>query len=614
MAFGSTDLRAQSQFDASYDGHSRCLRQPFMHAFGIQAQWVKFKLKTRLLLWCAGLLALAYLMPNHYSPWLSFHGEVVAALAFAPLMVWAALRRGPIPALALGALALALVPVAQVVLGQVFLAGDGWMVMLYLLGFALVALAGSRLASEALQTPQTLQGLNLFWGALVLAAYVSVAIALQQWLGQGGGGIYRVDLPPGGRPFANLAQPNQLATLLLLALAAHVALFEAGRLRAGVALLGVLFLVCGLVLTGSRTVLLALVWLWPAYAFMRRRCGLRTQPAAVVGASLFFAAVSALWPFLNQMLLLSVDVPTAFNRLDSPGARTVFWTSMLDAVSRAPWQGYGWAQIGLAQTETALEYPAVHEYFYSSHNLFLDLLLWNGVPLGLSVIVGLLAWLVWQLRQCRDPLSWSAMVAIGFVFSHAMVEYPLEYAYFLLPVGFLMGILSAVHPSRADKMGEALAPKLQRVALAGVAGLALAVIVKVVVEYPVWEQDWRYLKFQEARIGEPERGELPSPILLTQLDGLMKFSRAVARPGMSGDELEWMRRVSGRFGHASGMYRYALALALNHRPVEARMALRRLCQMQSKPMCLSAQREWADMARDKYSQLAQIPFPIPDAK
>ncbi len=548
-------------------------------------------------------------MPNHYSPWLSFHGEVVAALAFAPLMVWAALRPGHLPAFAVGALALALVPVVQVILGQVFFAGDGWMATLYLLGFALVVLAGSRWASEELASAQTLQGLNLFWGALMLAAYVSVAIALLQWLGLGGGGIYMADLPPGGRAFGNLAQPNQLATLLLMALAAHVALFEAGRLRAGVALLGVLFLVGGLVLTGSRSVLLALVWLWPAYGLMRRRCGLRTRPAAVVAVSLFFILLSALWPVLNRVLLLSSDVSIALERLDSAGGRTVFWWSMLDALGHAPWAGYGWAQIGLAQTATALDYPAAHQYFYSSHNLFLDLLLWNGIPIGLSIIAGLLAWLVWQLRQCRDPLSWCAMVTIGFVLSHAMVEYPLEYAYFLLPVAFLIGILSAVHPSRADSLGERFAPKFQRVVLAAVATLALALFIKMLAEYPVWEQDWRYMRFQEAHIGEPEHVELPSPILLTQLDEFMRFSRTDARPGMSDIELEWMRRVSGRFGHASGMYRYALALALNQRPTEASLALRRLCQMQSEAMCRSARREWADTARNKYPELAQIPFP-----
>lgn len=566
------------------------------------------------MVWCATVLALAFLMPNHYSPWLSFHSEVVAALAFAPLMLWASWHRGPLPALTIGALLLALVPLLQIMSGQIFFAGDGWTSALYLLGFSLAILAGSRWTNESIQTSTKLQDLNYFWVGLAAAAYISVAIALLQWLGMGAGGIYMADMPPGGRAFANLAQPNQLATLLLLALAAHIALFEAARVRAAFALSGALFLTIGLVLTGSRSVLLALVWLWPAYGLLWRRCDLRTTPLAVIAVSVFYIVLSWLWPLLNQALLLSPDVPVALDRLDSSDVRTVFWTSMLDALGHSPWVGYGWAQIGLAQSATALDYAAVHQYFDSSHNMLLDLLLWNGVPIGLCVIGGLLAWLVWQVRQCRDPIAWTALLAIGFVLSHAMVEYPLQYAYFLLPVGFLMGVLSALHPSPADQLCKRLPQKVQRVVMVAAAVLTLALFGKLIVEYPVWEQDWRFMRFQEARIGEPEHVDLPHPILLTQLYEFMKFSRTEAKSGMSADQLEWMRQVSGRFGHASAMYRYALALALNQHPEEASQALRRLCQMHTEVRCAAAQYEWGHAAQDKYPMLKQIPFPVTSKK
>ena len=52
--------------------------------------------------------------------------------------------------------------------------------------------------------------------------------------------------------------------------------------------------------------------------------------------------------------------------------------SMIDAIGRSPWAGYGWGQIGVAQTATALDYPATHEFFDSSHNLLIDLALWAG--------------------------------------------------------------------------------------------------------------------------------------------------------------------------------------------------------------------------------------------
>lgn len=78
---------------------------------------------------------------------------------------------------------------------------------------------------------------------------------------------------------------------------------------------------------------------------------------------------------------------------------------------------------------------------------------------------------------------------------------------------------------------------------------------------------------------------------------------------MQASELDWMRRVSARFGHSSGMYRYALALALNNQVAEATLALRRLCHMQSTATCQSAKRSWIELTRDKYPQLKKAPFP-----
>lgn len=575
----------------------------------LPSQSERLEVQAWLIRWCTVVLTAAFLLPNHYPPWLAFHSELAATLAFAPLIVWAVWQSGPLPMLTVGAFGLALVPIAQFAAGQIFFAGDGWMSSLYLSGFALVVLAGYRTTLAEPVGKPSLASLDVLWVAFVLAGYSSVALALRQWLELGPMDLYGVDVPPGGRAFANLAQPNHLATLLLLAIAAHAVLFETGRLRAGVALPGVLFLASGIVLSGSRSALLALAWLLPTVGLMRRRCSLRTRITAVLGVSFFFVIAMALWPGINEALLLPADVSTALDRLDSPGVRTVYWRSMLDAIGRSPWFGYGWAQIGVAQTVTALDYPATNSYFYNAHNVLLDLLLWNGVPIGLSIILGVTAWFAWQVRQCHDPLSWCALVAIGVVINHAMVEYPLSYTYFLFPVGFLMGALSAAHRTSRNMSRVCMPLQLQRVAVLTAALLTATVFAKVAWEYPFWEQDWRNLRYQEARIGTPERDDLPRFILLTQLDEAMRFSRTEARPGMQALELDWMRRVSARFGHSSGMYRYALALALNNQVAEATLALRRLCHMQSTATCQSAKRSWLELTRDKYPQLKQAPFP-----
>lgn len=567
-------------------------------------------LVTWLVLWAAGLVLLAFLLPNHYPPWQSFHSELATAIAFSPLVVWAVCRRGQLPALTLGGLLLTIVPLAQLAFGQIYFSGDAWINALYLSGFALVVLAGARWEGVQALTRAPLEGLAPLWIGLILAGYGSVGVAALQWLGTAGMGIYVAGLPPGGRAFANLAQPNLLATLLLMAVGAHVALFETRRIARVPAFAGVALLVFGLALTGSRSVLLAMVWFLPAYGFMRHRCGLRLAPVGVAAACLLLVLLVIGLPAIDEVLLIE-GLPTAVNRMETLGIRTVYWQSMIDAIGRAPWFGYGWSQIGVAQTVTALDYPATLSYFDSSHNLFLDLMLWNGVPIGLLIIVGLLSWLWKQISRCRNAATWSVLMAVGFVFSHAMVEYPLSYAFFLLPVGFLMGALTTAQPTRGDGLiadGEA---SRVRTAVLILAVAACGVLIKVASEYPTWEQDWRFLRYQEARIGDPLRAEIPPHILLTQLDELMKFTRTDARPGMSVEELEWMRRVSTRFGHASVMYRYALALGLNGQAKEALLALRRLCAMHTEALCRSARQNWTEIGQRTHPQLTTIPFPAP---
>ncbi len=567
-----------------------------------------------LLLWCALLLTLAFIAPNHYPPWRSFHGELLAAVAFMPLMLWAAWPIRPAPALAIAILSLGFVPLIQAGLGQIFFIGDAFMAWLYLAGTSLCMLAGWRWTSEKIEKIKTPQGPRTILIALVLTAHLSTGIALAQWTGLTLGGIFIAEVPPGDFSFGNLAQPNQLATLLLLGIAAHLALFEARRLRASIALFGIAFLIFGIVLTGSRSVVLALIWFLPAYGFMRHRCKLRTTPAAVICMILCFFTFSLLWQPMNQWLLFGTnEAGNVFARLNSAGVRSIIWSSMIDAILRSPWQGYGWMQICLAQNATALDYPAPFLYFYSAHNLFIDLLLWNGIPVGGLVILGLLIWFIWQIRQCRDPASWSMLISIGFVFSHAMVEFPLNYTYFLFPIAFLMGILSKLHPTRLDGLADKLTLKSQHIAFLSATAVGAILSVKVTTEYPIWEQDWRDLRFQEARIGNPQRGKLPNTILLNQLDESMRFARAEPHPGMTDAELDRMRKVSSRFGYASAMYRYALALALNQRPKEAELTLQKLCYMHPPALCHSAQRDWEERSQSREPQLAQVHFPpIPD--
>ena len=561
-------------------------------------------------MWGAMVLLVAYVLPNHYSPWSSVHQELGALLALGPIMVWASFHARWVPLLTVVAVALSFSPLLQLLNGQLYFSSDGWMAWLYLVGFAIAVSAGACYAAdEKGADAPSFSPLIWLWTAVILAALVSVNIQLHQWLSLGDRGIYIAELPPAYRPFGNLAQPNQLATLLLFGLMGVLFLWERQHLRGKLGLLAALTLVSGLVMTGSRSVLLTLVWLLPAYGLMRRRCHLRTTPTAIVCLVGFYALLSFSWPSINNALLLPSDANTAVERMTAPGIRTVFWRAMADAIGQAPWLGYGWGQIGSAQVLTTLSYPPTYSSFDSAHNLFLDMALWAGLPVALGLAVVVLLWFGWQVYRCRDPSSFAVLAAVGVVFSHAMVEFPLSYAYFLLPVGFWMGCLSAVAPTKFDVVHPKLPRAILRSLSLGLGSGALALSVGVIAEYFPFEADWALMRYQHARIGNLEVTQPPEAIVLTSLREFLRFSRTDAKSGMSAQDLEWMRRVSERYPYAAPMYKYALAQALNGRTAGYQLTLRRLCSMQTVASCESAKQDWAELTQYRFPQLAATPFP-----
>jgi len=550
----------------------------------------------------ASLLGLgAWLAPNHYPPWASFHSEAQMAAAGLLALSTAFRRAGqpaaPLTPLLASAAALALVPLMQAAWGLTLFAGDAWMAFAYLMGFALAIWTGQRLAA--------LHGrgavVERVMGLVLVAAVASMGLAMYQWLSLQGLGIFAADLPPGGRPFANLGQPNHLATLLFLGLVGGLYLYEVGRIGAWVAALLTVFLEFGLAMTTSRTAWLAMSSLILALWLLQPRASLRLSRKAVVAIALAFMAWLLLWPVLNDVLLLSSG--RTFSNQTAADPRSVLWSTAKEAIGREPWLGYGWNQGLVAQSRVVIEQPAGGRLIDSYHNLLLDLMVWNGIPLGVAIFGGLSWWGWRQLARARDATSVMTLTALMGVFAHAMVELPLSFAYFLLPVGLLMGLLD-------DGAGKMAGPRIPQSAvglvaagMAGLAGLIVADYVKV-------EANMRVLRFEIAGIGNAQfTSEAPELMLLTQWREYLRFARIEPRPGMNPDELAWMGQVTERFPYTHAQFKLSLALALNGQPDAAAMSLRRLCSLHTAIRCSDRLAEWRELAQSTYPQLAATPLP-----
>jgi multisubunit Na+/H+ antiporter MnhF subunit len=77
----------------------------------------------------------------------------------------------------------------------------------------------------------------------------------------------------------------------------------------------------------------------------------------------------------------------------------------------------------------------------NSHDIFIDLLAKTGL-IGLAIVLfGLIGWLVRVVRAPQSASRVFGIALIGVLTMHALVEYPQQYMFFLLPAMFVFGLL-----------------------------------------------------------------------------------------------------------------------------------------------------------------------------
>lgn len=554
-----------------------------------------------LTLWSA-LLSLAWLVPNHFPPWSAFHADAWLALimligATAPLWrVRSSLGWHGLPCLAA---VLVIVPWFQFALGLLPFAGQAWMSSTYLLGFLLALLIGARWESGS--PGQLAQALLL---AIGVAALVSVWLQFYTWLGLWEGNlmdIWSMGLS-GDRPYANLGQPNNLATLLLWGLLACLWAYVKGHMGRFSAIFTAIFLLPGLALTQSRMGLLALTIMLLASWFWRRLWPSRRLPWVATSLYLYFLACPLVLRWLHTVLLLGEG--GSLVRLQQQGElRLSAWRLFAQAVLERPWAGYGWTELGSVQMAVAERFPTLGVTFGHSHNLFLDLVLWSGLPIGMFASLALVRWFWRRFKAIRRPDDATLFLLLVVVGIHAMVELPLHYAYFLLPTGLLMGVLNT-------RLGVLVVRTSPRWTLA-ILWLGTALVLGAVIrDYFLVEASYNTLRFEKARIGlgKTPPGSPPNVLVLTQHREWIRSARYEVHMGMSPQELAWLTAITTTYPSTGAVYRLATALALNDQPDKARSWLQKVCKITDEQECQLVQRTWAEESRNN-PRLAAIQWP-----
>ena len=538
----------------------------------------------------------------HVLPWVSWHSEVLAFLAalfFICKTVFSQRGKGSSPTVVL--------PVAaKPLLWLCFLIGMQW-------GVGLIPFFGDVLVNWAylllcvaclvwgLQSSTVKPKIVEEMAIVVLAgALASAVIALMQALELSAEFEWINSMPSMRRPGANLGQPNQLATMLLMGFASLILLLETKNLGWTSASLFALVLTIGLAATESRAGVLGFLVLSFWWFAKRRSMEAQLQPWVVVAVGGTFFCVYWYWPtFMGELYQLPGGVmpanSVAFNRW-------IIWPQLIQAVLLHPWLGWGVGQVSTAHNAVVDAYSVSESYTYA-HNIVLDLLLGIGLPLTVLLLLAVAAWLWRRLRAKCNWVSWYCVAVVIPVATHSLVEFPFAYAYFLVPVMFALGALDG-------QLGFDSVLKWRIKPLAIGLSAITPLLVLSAFEYQAVEEDFRVLRFEALRVGQtPREYEKPKIFLLSQLDALLKGGRLDPRPAMAQHEIELAKVVALRYPWPATQNRYALTLALNGNPAEATRQLRVMRAQHGAKAYAKIKTAWATLAKEQYSQLRTVQLP-----
>lgn len=535
----------------------------------------------------APLLALSWLIPNHQFPWTTFHSDIWMGLILAIVAIWVLIRTSGkinLPNLSLLFFGVACIPWLQHFGGMIYFGGVAWIQSLYLVGFALVILIGRQWQNDAPEQP-----LNFLFTAFVIGGLISVAIIYLQLIQYPSIWINPLAF---GRANSNLNQPNQLATLLLLALLGITWWYQKGKLGAIATLMLAFVLVSGLSLTLSRTGWLNMAIVGFALIAFPPQRPARNWRLAIVGLMSYFALATLIAP---EIIATYSGTPSEARNF-SDNARIAIWLGSIEAIIERPWLGWGWGQ-----TYTAFyngSYMASAGVPKHSHNIVLDLLLYNGIPLGVTIIGAFLISVMHKIRQ-SVPAGLMPILALSVFLVHAMLELPLHHAYFLLPFGLLLGALSTT-TSRFSL------PK------------SIAILLPAALLAALWITAKDYLKIEQNfnQAGYASNFTTPydpTPMsVLTQWGARQWFINSKPTPPRDEEELKLIENIEATTPQLIVELKLAHHLALGGRMERASFWMNHMCQM-GDPTVVKLLLEHWDKQRENDPLLPDIAKPRCDS-
>ncbi|SNQ29774.1 PglL family O-oligosaccharyltransferase [Acinetobacter apis] len=507
-------------------------------------------------------LLLSYILPVHLLPWTTFFSEFLAffSLLFLIPIFFIKNKKILIPKVALPFLVVCFIPLLQYfITDQILFFTTVWTSSLYIFSFFISIVIGFSLSRE---TDSLFMSLCI---TFIIASFVSTLIAFFQWTGLFIGQSWMMSFT-GNRPYGNIGQFNQLSTLLSLGVLSSIYCYERRFINYPSMIFFVGVALFGMALTQSRTGWLIIIFSF--FIIWLNRDKMILKKSQIITLPILYLTFIVLLPFLTSLLgsfFNIVSVNSVADRLSSGYLRLDIWKQMYYALLKEPISGYGWNQTSIAQSKVIDIYQG-YEWISSAHNIFLDILIWCGLPLGLLIgfyIIWFYKKLFLSVKSKNELIVILMISALGI---HSLLEFPLYYSFFLLPLGLFIGIVL----SKSDCGFLKLSKKYLFFIFLGSFPLSYAVFN----QYSLITDN--LVEAERVNMNESlEPITLPYKLVLfDQYDARARWIALNPYKKMSGEDWNLAKEMSSLYTIPYDLKKYAKILALNGQEEEAKRQLK----------------------------------------